>query len=137
MVLLDANVLVYYLDETADQHTDVVQKLQELVDDQEQLIASHHILEEVLFIVSKYDVAADLEKAVERISAIPELILIEPSPNIDFARRYAFLSKQLNMGLNDALLLQLMLDAGISRLFSYDKRFVNKANLVGIEKIIG
>ncbi len=136
MVLLDANVLIYYLDETADQHSDVVQKLQELVDDQEQLIASHHILEEVLFIVSKYDVAADLEKAVERISAIPELILIEPSANIDFARRYATLSKRLNMGLNDALLLQLMLDAGISRLFSYDKKFVNKASLVGIEKII-
>lgn len=137
MVLLDANILVYYLDETADQHSDVVQKLQELVDDQEQLIASHHILEEVLFIVSKYDVAADLEKAVERISAIPELILIEPSPNIDFARRYAILSKRLKMGLNDALLLQLMLDAGINQLFSYDKKFVNKANLVGIEKIIG
>lgn len=107
------------------------------MDDQEQLIASHHILEEVLFIVSRYDVAADLEKAVERICAIPELILIEPSPNIDFAGRYAILSKRLNMGLNDALLLQLMLDVGISRLFSYDKRFVNKASLVGIEKITG
>ena len=136
MVLLDANVLVYYLDETADQHSYVIQKLQELVDDQEQLITSHHILEEVLFILYKFDVTADLEKAVERISAIPELILIEPSSNIDFARRYAILSKRLNMGLNDALLLQLMLDAGISQLFSYDKKFVNKASLVGIEKII-
>ncbi len=135
MVLLDANILVYYLDETADHYSDVVQKLQELVDAQEQLITSHHILEEVLFILSKYDSTADLEKAVERISAIPELLLIEPTPHIDFTKRYATLSKQLNMGLNDALLLQLMLDAGISQLFSYDKKFMNKANLVGIEKI--
>src|SRR5579863_1637737 len=107
MVLLDANVLVYYLDETADCHLEVIQKLQRLIDDQEQLITSHHILEEVLFILSKYDSNADLENAVDRIAAIPELMLIEPSPHIDFARRYATLSKQLNMGLNDALLLQL------------------------------
>jgi len=136
MVLLDANVLVYYLDETAEYYPGVVQKLQELVDDQEQLITSHHIIEEVLFILSRYDPTADLEKAVERISAIPELVLIEPSPHIDFAKRYATLSKRLNMGLNDALLLQLMLDAGISRLFSYDKKFVNKAALAGIGKVI-
>ena len=135
MVLLDANVLVYYLDETADQYSGVIQKLQELVEAQEQLITSHHILEEVLFIISKYDSTADLEKAVQTISVIPELILIEPSPHIDFAKRYAILSKQLNMGLNDALLLQLMLDAGINQLYSYDKKFVNKAKLVGIEKI--
>jgi predicted nucleic acid-binding protein len=135
MVLLDANVLVYYLDETADHYSDTIQKLQELVDAQEQLITSHHILEEVLFILSKYDYAADLEKAVERIAAIPELMLIEPSPHIDFAKRYATLSKRLNMGINDALLLQLMLDAGISQLFSYDKKFVNKAKTAGIEKV--
>jgi len=136
MVLLDANILVYYLDETADHYLDVVRKLQALVDDQEQLITSHHILEEVLFILSKYDATADLEKAVERIAAIPELLLIEPTPHIDFAKRYATLSRRLNMGLNDALLLQLMLDAGISQLFSYDKKFVNKASLVGIKKIV-
>ena len=135
MVLLDSNVLVYYLDETADYHSDVIKKLQELVDNQEQLITSHHILEEVLFILSKYDVTADLEKAVEMISAIPELLLIEPSPHIDFAKRYAILSKRLNMGLNDALLLQLMLDAGIGQLFSYDKKFMNKDSLAGIERI--
>lgn len=136
MVLLDANVLLYYLDETADQQQEVVQKLQQLVDDQEQLVTSHHILEEVLFVLSKYDADANLESAVERIGAIPELILIEPSPHIDFAKRYALLSGQLNMGLNDALLLQLMLDAGVSRLFSYDKGFVNKAISIGVDKVI-
>ena len=135
MVLLDANVLLYYLDETADIHSEVIQKLQGLVDDQEQLITSHHILEEVLFILSRYDATADLEKAIEVIAAIPELLLIEPSPHIDFAKRYAILSKRLNMGLNDALLLQLMLDAGITQLFSYDKKFVNKANTVAIRSV--
>ncbi len=136
MVLLDANVLVYYLDETADFHLEVTQKLQELVDDQEQLITSHHIIEEVLFVLSKYDSDADLEKAVERIAVIPELMLVEPSPHIDFAKRYAMLAKQLSMGLNDALLLQLMLDAGINQLFSYDKKFVNKASSVGMTDVI-
>jgi predicted nucleic acid-binding protein len=135
MVLLDANVLVYYLDETSDHHSDTILKLQGLVDAQEQLITSHHILEEVLFILSKYDSTADLEKAVDRISEIPELLLIEPSPHIDFTRRYAILSKQLHMGLNDALLLQLMLDAGINYLFSYDKKFMSKAKLAGIKKV--
>lgn len=136
MVLLDANVLIYYLDETAAYHPEVIQKLQELVDGQEQLITSHHILEEALFILSRYDATADLENAVERIAAIPELILIEPAPHLDFAKRYAALTKLLNMGLNDALLLQLMLDAGIARLFSYDKKFLNKASSTGIMGII-
>src|ERR1700730_7542518 len=127
MVLLDANILIYYLDETATNHEKVVQKLQDLVDDEEQLVTSHHILEEVLFVLSKYDPSANLEKAVERISAIPELLLIEPSPQIEFAKRYVALVKQLNMGINDSLLLQLMLDAGISRLFSFDKKFIERA----------
>lgn len=132
MILLDANVLVYFLDETADQHPEVIQRMQQVVDDQEQLVTSHHVIEEVLFVLSKYDSAANLEKAVDKIGAIPDLILVEPSPNVQFAKRYAALSKQLNMGLNDALLLQLMLDAGISRLFSYDKKFSNKANSMGV-----
>ena len=136
MILLDANILLYYLDETADYQQEVVQKLQQFVDDQEQLVTSHHILEEVLFVLSKYDPDANLEDAVERIGAIPELVLIEPSPHIDFAKRYASLSVRLTMGLNDALLLQLMLDAGIGKLFSYDKKFVNKAVSVGVGKAV-
>ena len=132
MTLLDANVLIYYLDETADYHTEVIQRLQQLVDEQEQLITSHHILEEVLFVLSKYVPDANLEKAIERIGALPELVLVEPSPHIDFAKRYAALAERLNMGINDALLLQLMRDAGIKQLFSYDKKFINKALAVGI-----
>jgi predicted nucleic acid-binding protein len=132
MILLDANALVYFLDESADQHKEVIKKMQQLVDDQEQLVTSHHVIEEVLFVLSRYDSTASLETAVEKIGAIPELMLVEPSPNVLFARRYAALSKQLNMGLNDALLLQLMLDAGINQLFSYDKKFLNKAMSMGV-----
>lgn len=136
MILLDANVLVYFLDETADRHQEVIQKMQQLVDGQEQLVTSHHVIEEVLFVLSRYDPTASLETAIEKIGAIPELILVEPSPNVLFAKRYAVLSKQLNMGLNDALLLQLMLDAGISGLFSYDKKFLTKANSMGVGGIV-
>jgi predicted nucleic acid-binding protein len=135
MILMDANALIYFLDETADQHQEVIQKMQQLVDDQEQLVTSHHVIEEVLFVLSKYDSTASLEAAVEKIGAIPELMLVEPSPNVLFARRYAVLSKQLNMGLNDALLLQLMLDAGINQLFSYDKKFLNKAMSMGVNGV--
>jgi predicted nucleic acid-binding protein len=132
MILLDANAIVYFLDETADQHQEVIQKMQQLVDEQEQLVTSHHVIEEVLFVLSRYDSNASLVAAVEKIGAIPELMLVEPSPNVLFARRYGALSKQLNMGLNDALLLQLMLDAGINQLFSYDKKFLNKAMSMGV-----
>lgn len=135
MVLLDANVLIYYLDETATNHEKVIQKLQSLVDGEEQLATSHHILEEVLFVLSKYDPTANLEKAIERIGAIPELILVEPSPQIEFAKRYVALAKRLNMGINDSLLLQLMLDAGINRLFSFDKKFIERAKIFNIEEV--
>jgi predicted nucleic acid-binding protein len=53
MVLLDANVLVYYLDETAEKNIEMVRHLQQLVDGQEQLVTSHHVIEEVLFTLSK------------------------------------------------------------------------------------
>jgi predicted nucleic acid-binding protein len=53
MVLLDANVLIYYLDETANKNTETTRLLQRLVDEQEQLVTSHHIIEEVLFTVLK------------------------------------------------------------------------------------
>ncbi len=136
MVLLDANVLVYYLDESADNHQLTIERLQKLVDDQEQLTTSHHIIEEVLFILSKYESKSSLNKAVVKIGKIPSLILVEPSPNIGFSERYATLSDKLNMGVNDALLLQLMIDAGIGSLFSYDKQFVNKAQSLGIRQVV-
>ncbi len=135
MVLLDANVLVYYLDETAEKNAEVVVCLQNLVDDQEQIVTSHHIIEEVLFVISRITPEADLAKAVERISEIPGIILVEPSPTIAFANRYSSLSQKLHMGINDALLLQLMLDAGISRLFSYDKQLVDRASQLHIEQV--
>jgi predicted nucleic acid-binding protein len=135
VVLLDANVLIYYLDESADYHKPTIRRLQELVDEQEQLTTSHHIIEEVLFVLSKYELKSNLKKAVLKISKIPSLILVEPSPSIAFSERYAALSDKLNMGVNDALLLQLMIDAGIDRLFSYDKKFANKARLLGIRQI--
>lgn len=135
MVLLDANVLIYYLDETANKNTETTRLLQRLVDEQEQLVTSHHIIEEVLFTVLKIYPEADLVKAVHRIGEIPRLILVEPSPHLGFAERYAALRNQQKMGVNDALLLQLMLDADISRLFSYDKQFVNRAASLGIKHV--
>src|SRR5262245_34357078 len=125
MVLLDANALVYYLDETAEQNAETVNLLQRLVDEQEQLVTSHHVIEEVLFVLSKIEPNADFIKAIHRIGEIPGIILAEPSPHLAFAERYAVLKSKLHMGINDALLLQLMLDADITKLMSYDKQFVS------------
>ena len=134
MVLLDANVIIYYLDETAEKNAETVSILQNLVDEQEQLVTSHHVIEEVLFALSKIQPDADLVKAVHRIGEIPGIILAEPSPNLAFDERYAALRDKLQMGINDALLLQLMLDAGITTLFSYDKQFVSRATDLGIKQ---
>lgn len=136
MVFLDANVLVYYLDETADNHEETIKRLQRLVDDQEQPVTSHHIIEEVLFVLSKYEPKANLEKAVVQIGKIPSLILVEPSPNIEFSRRYAALSAKLDVGVNDALILQLMKDAGITRLFSYDQQLLDQASKLRIKQVV-
>ena len=136
MVLLDANVIIYYLDETAEKNAETVDLLQDLIDEQEQLVTSHHIIEEVLFALSKIQPDADLVKAVHRIGQIPGIILAEPSPNLAFAERYAALRRKLQMGINDALLLQLMLDASITTLFSYDKQFVSRAIDLGIKQAI-
>jgi predicted nucleic acid-binding protein len=136
MVFLDANVLIYYLDETAEKHNDTVRLLQELVDEQEQTATSHHVIEEVLFVISRIQPDVDLLKVVHRISEIPYIILVEPSPNLAFAERYASLSTDLKMGINDALLLQLIVDAGITKLFSYDKQFVSKATQLAIDKVV-
>ena|SRR5579884_677938 len=137
MVLLDANVLIYYLDETAEKNAETVALLQNLVDEQEQLVTSHHVIEEVLFTLSKIQPDADLIKAVHRVGEIPGLILAEPSPHLAFAERYAALIEKLQMGINDALLLQLMLDADITSLFSYDRQFASRATNLGIKQIAG
>lgn len=135
MVLLDANVIIYYLDETAEKNAETVGILQNLVDEQEQLVTSHHVIEEVLFVLSKIQPDANLFNAVRRIGEIPGLILVEPSPHIGFAERYATLRDKLKMGINDALLLQLMLDADITHLYSYDKQLVNRAIDLGIKQL--
>ena len=61
--------------------------------------------------------------------------MIEPDAVLIFAERYAVLSDKYNLGINDALLLQLMIDAGIDRLLSYDKQFGLKAASLGIEQV--
>ena len=133
-VFLDANVLVYALDETSDQYDAVVVIVQRLLDEGVTLCSSHHVIEEVLHIVRKLsDVTA--EEVVREIDKIPGLVLIEPDALLAFAERYAALSDKLRMGINDALLLQLMLDAGITQLFSYDKQFVNRAAELGIKPV--
>ncbi len=135
MVLLDANVLIYYLDETSDSHVLAIDLLQRLIDDDEQPVTSHHIIEEVLFILSRIDSGIDLTRVVDKISKLPNLILAEPSPSIDFAMRYTQLSKKLKVGINDALILQLVLDAGITKIFTFDNKLQKDAQTLNIEQV--
>ncbi len=136
VVFLDANVLVYSLDKTSEQHKDAVEIIRRLIDEKAILCTSHHVIEEVLHIVQKIlKSGSTLSEVIEEISTIPDLILIEPSTTIDFAGRYATLSQRLNAGVNDALILQLMIDSGISRLFSYDKKLLKQAQLLKIEPV--
>jgi predicted nucleic acid-binding protein len=135
-VFLDANAIVYALDKTSELHTKVTALIQALLDEDIDLCTSHHVIEEVLHIIQKIQQSGVTpSQVVEEIGQIPDLLLIEPAVNLDFAKRYAALSEKLKMGVNDALLLQLMIDAGISRLFTYDKQFANKASTVGVEQV--
>ena len=99
MVFLDANTLIYYLDETAEKNIATVRQLQKIIDEQEQVVTSHHVVEEVLFVISKIQPDINLSKVVQRISEIPGIIFVEPAPNLVFAERYARLSNDLNWGL--------------------------------------
>jgi len=136
VVFLDANVLVYSLDKTSEQHSEAVDIIQALLDEGTVLCTSHHVIEEVLHIVQRIPQSGtSLSEVVEEIDKIPDLTLIEPATNIEFARRYAALSQKLNAGVNDALILQLMLDSGISRLFSYDKKLLKQAKALDIEQV--
>lgn len=133
-VFLDANALIYSLDETSDQYDDVVALVQQLLKEGAIFCTSHHVIEEVLHIARKISgtSAADVIKEVDK---LPGLVLIEPDASLDFAKRYAILSDKFSMGVNDALLLQLMLDAEIKQLLSYDKQFVNRAINLGIKQV--
>lgn len=136
-IFLDANVMVYALDETSEPHEETVTLIQQFLDEGVSLCTSHHVIEEVLHIVQKIQQSGvKPSEVVKEIGQIPDLTLIEPSANLSFAERYAALSEQLNMGINDALLLQLMIDAGINRLFSYDRKFVNKAKIVAVHSVV-
>jgi predicted nucleic acid-binding protein len=136
VVFLDANVLVYSLDKTSEQHSETVEIIQRLLKEGTVLCTSHHVIEEVLHIVQRIPQSnISLSEVVEEINKIPDLTLIEPATNIEFARRYASLSQKLNAGVNDALILQLMLDSGISRLFSYDKQLLKQAKVLDIEQV--
>ena len=133
-VFLDANALIYVLDETSDQHAEAVVIVQRLLDEGVVLCSSHHVIEEVMHVVRKIGgtKAIDVVRAIEE---IPGLVLVEPDAMITFAERYAFLVDKLRMGVNDALLLQLMLDAGVKQLFSYDRQFISRAAGLGIAQV--
>ena len=133
-VFLDANAIIYALDETCDQYTATVNVIQKLLNDEVTLCTSHHVIEEVLHVARRIN-GSSAAQVIEEISKIPDLVLIEPDAVMAFAERYALLSDKLHMGVNDALLLQLMIDAGITNLFSYDKQFVDRAAGLGIKQV--
>ncbi len=133
-VFLDANALIYALDETNEKYDSVVKLIQQLLDNGVTLCTSHHVIEEVLHIARKINKTSAIE-VIKEIDKIPDLVLIEPDATLAFAERYAALSDKYNLGINDSLLLQLMIDVGITRLLSYDKQFVVKANRLGVEQI--
>lgn len=135
-VFVDANVLIYFLDETAMQHDEVVNTLQRLNDEQTDLYTSHHVLEEVLFIVSRLSQSkGKVSAAIQQIANIPNMNLVEPATDFRFALSYVKLYKSSKVGINDTLLLQLMLDAGITSLFSYDERFLEQAHSLNIQRV--
>ena len=136
-VFVDANALIYFLDETAEQHAQAVTLLQQLTNEQTDLYTSHHVLEEVLFIVSR--LSSDkgmISVAAQQIAGIPNLNLVEPAADFEFAERYTKLYRSSKVGINDTLLLQLILDAQISRLFSYDQAFLKQASVLKIKSVI-
>ncbi|MES2971177.1 MAG: type II toxin-antitoxin system VapC family toxin [Patescibacteria group bacterium] len=133
-VFLDVNALIYALDETSEQYTDAVNIIQKLLDNDVTLCTSHHVIAEVIHVARKISGTSATE-VVREISKIPDLVLVEPDAVLAFAKRYAALSDKLRMGVNDALLLQLMIDAGIPQLLSYDKRLANRATSLGIKQV--
>lgn len=135
-VFLDANAIIYALDETSEFYANTVGIFQGLLREGSELCTSHHVIEEVLHIAVKATGGKTKPGAVvNEIANIPGLILIEPAAELDFALRYAKLCESHNIGVNDALLLQLILDAGLTQLFSYDKKFAAKATKLGITVI--
>ena len=52
-VFLDANVIIYSLDETSQPYKQTVGAIQRLLDQGAELCTSHHVIEEVLHIIQK------------------------------------------------------------------------------------
>ena len=136
-VFLDANAIVYALDQTSDKFNQTVAIIQRLIDEGVTLCTSHHVIEEVLHVVIKINKTVSASQVVDEINKIPDLTLIEPSAQIDFAKKYALLSDKYQLGINDALILELMLDSGINRLLSFDKKMIRQAQTLGIEQVLG
>lgn len=135
-VFLDANVLIYFLDKTAKQHSVTISNLQNLVDKQAQLYTSHHVIEEVLFIVSKLASSkAAVTVAIKQIAELPGLLLVEPATDLQFALRYVELWQKTSLGINDALLLQLIIDGNIGQIFSFDAVLLRQAKKFGIQAV--
>lgn len=134
-VFLDANVLLYYLDTSSPHHLQVLETLTQLIEVGTQLHTSHHTLEEVLHVTLNVFGAANVRGALDDISAIPSLTLIEPAPDFEFAERYTKLLESVNVGLNDCLILQLMLDNDITHLYTYDEKLARATNTLNISNI--
>lgn len=134
-VFLDANTIIYAIDETSDLYAEVVNLIQKLMNDGVTLCTSHHVIEEVLHVARRVNGTSAIQ-VIKEISKIPDLVLVEPDAVMAFAERYAALSDKFHMGINDALLLQLVIDAEITTLFSYDKQFVSRAASLGIEQTV-
>ena len=132
-LFLDANAILYALDETCDYYPKVVKIIQNQLDNGVMLCTSHHVIEEVLHVARKIS-GTSSAKVIKEISKIPDLVLVEPDATLDFDVRYALLSDKLNIGVNDALVLQLMVDSGITGILSYDKKCVESAAVLGIAK---
>lgn len=135
-VFLDANALVYFLDETAELHATTVSLLQNLVNDKAELYTSHHVIEEVLFIVNKLaGEPAALDITVRKISGLPGIELLEPETDLKFESRYIKLVHRAKLGVNDALLIQIMLDAGLRRICSFDTDLLKRTRHLGIQAV--
>lgn len=134
-VFLDANVLLYYIDASSPHHQSVVETLTSLIEAGTKLHTSHHALEEVLHVTLSVFGTDAVRGALNDISAIPGLLLIEPAPVFEFAERYTTLLATTNVGLNDCLLLQLMLDNNITHLYTYDQKLAAAATALNISCI--
>ena len=109
--------------------------IQRLIRQNATLCTSHHVNEAVLRVARKISRSkTQLMDVMRKVSVIADLVFIELQAAIDFTNRYAELADTMNMGLNDARLLQLMVDAGI-KLLSYDKQLVASTTKLHIELI--